>query len=142
MNRKLHILWPLLLLLITSNISSQDLKPLKTNANLKKGHQIESICFDVPPLSEHSSESNIPSILSATNRSGVESFIGSTLYDLQTNFSTTPRLYNFGDGTLSAVWTQGNTPTAYPSRGTGYNHFDQDWMPIPSNRLEALDRTG
>lgn len=82
--------------------------------------------------------------LPVSNRTDMEVFIGNTVYDLQTNSSTMPRLFNFGDGTLSATWTMGlDAAAGYPDRGTGYNHFDgASWMPEPDTRLEASTRTG
>jgi len=63
--------------------------------------------------------------------------IGNTVYDLQSNSSLMQRTYMFPDGTISAVWIYGNTPTAYPERGSGYNYYDgTSWGPAPTERVE------
>ena len=69
--------------------------------------------------------------------------LGETYYDLQTNSSVARRLLNFGDGTLTAVWTIAPDATGFPDRGTGYAHFDgTQWNPsYVTARLENL-RTG
>ena len=70
---------------------------------------------------------------STTNRSfGPEVRIGQTLYDLQTNNSVNYRLENFGDGTLSALWTFSNQATAWSDRGMAYHQFDGTaWTRLP-----------
>jgi hypothetical protein len=74
-----------------------------------------------------------PTVASTTNRSfGPEVRIGQTLYDLQTNNSVNYRLENFGDGTLSALWTFSNQATAWSDRGMAYEQFDGTaWTKLP-----------
>lgn len=53
-------------------------------------------------------------------------FIGTTMYDLQSNASMSSRIVAHNDGTVSAVWT--TMGDNIMSRGTGYNYFDHgDW---------------
>ena len=61
---------------------------------------------------------------SSSLRGLTTTFIGTTIYDLQTNGSTSTRLWNNG-GKLSATWTYSNGDPAsnYLDRGTGYNYF-------------------
>lgn len=70
---------------------------------------------------------------------GADIIIGGTVYDLQSNSSFMQRTYMFPDGSISAVWTRGTTPTSYPERGTGYNYFDgSSWGPAPTERIEPV----
>ncbi|HEY9018855.1 T9SS type A sorting domain-containing protein [Thiomicrospira sp.] len=70
---------------------------------------------------------------------GPDVVIGGTVYDLQSNSSFMQRTYMFPDGSISAVWTRGTTPTSYPERGTGYNYYDGSaWGPAPSARIEPV----
>jgi hypothetical protein len=73
----------------------------------------------------------------------VETEIGETWYDLQTNSALSSRIHRFDDGTVGAVWTQGiASPPNFPDRGTGYNYYDgTTWGPIPATRVETI-RTG
>jgi hypothetical protein len=91
-----------------------------------------------------------PTVASSTNRTfGPEVRIGQTLYDLQTNNSVNYRLENFGDGTLSALWTFSNQATAWSDRGMAYHQFDGTaWTKLPdynsSNNILRVEnaRTG
>lgn len=81
--------------------------------------------------------------VSQSRASMAETQIGTTFYDLQSNYGAVGnRLKNWGDGTLSAVWTKGDQATAYPDRGTGYNYYDgSSWGAAPAARVESF-RTG
>lgn len=73
--------------------------------------------------------------------------IGSTSYDLQSNSSVARRLVNYGNGTLTATWTWADPVDGdpWPSRGTGYNHFDgTSWTHLMTERMEGSTgpRTG
>jgi len=74
---------------------------------------------------------------------GVETQIGETTYDLQSNSSVQGRIVNHGNGTLSAVWTYSlSGDIAAADRGTGYNFFDgTSWGPYPTSRIET-EKTG
>ena len=72
----------------------------------------------------------------------IETLIGGTVYDTQTNGSVSNRCYVYPDGTVAGVWTMGFVPTGYAERGTGYNYFDgASWGPEPTARIENA-RTG
>jgi hypothetical protein len=72
----------------------------------------------------------------------VETLIGRTVYDSQTNSAVANRIYAYPDGTMAAVWTMGFIETAYADRGTGYNYFDgTNWGDEPTARIETM-RTG
>ncbi|MFM7176686.1 MAG: T9SS type A sorting domain-containing protein [Bacteroidota bacterium] len=81
--------------------------------------------------------------VSSNRGSMVETVIGQTTYDLQSNYgSVGNRVHRSADGSISVVWTKGDTPTAYPDRGMGYNYWNgSSWGPIPTARQEAY-RTG
>ena len=71
-----------------------------------------------------------------------ETIIGDSWYDLWTNAAYSNRLYQYPDGNIVGVWTRGIEATAFPDRGTGYNHYDGSaWEPVPTARIEAV-RTG
>lgn len=71
-----------------------------------------------------------------------ETIIGSSFYDLWSNYSYCSRLFRYDDGTIAATWTRGMEPTTYPDRGTGYNYFNgSEWAPPPTARIESV-RTG
>ncbi len=78
------------------------------------------------------------------NKASYEEIIGVTTYDLQTNSSPRRKIFNPGDGTISAVWTYSETYDVSASdRGTGYNYFDGTaWGAQPTARLESATRTG
>lgn len=71
----------------------------------------------------------------------METPIGMTLYDLQSNSSVQNRIYAYPDGTVGAVWTMGMIPgtaNAFTDRGTGYNYFDgTSWGEFPSARIAS-----
>jgi hypothetical protein len=75
----------------------------------------------------------------------LDSRIGGTTYDLQSNQLTGNRIHNWGDGKVSAVWCQSLNPlesSGFPDRGTGYNtNATGAWGAEPAARLEAI-RTG
>ncbi len=68
-----------------------------------------------------------------------EEDIGTTYYDLQTNYSTQQRIHVFDDGTIGTVWTMGyDYPNFMDDRGTGYNYFDGTaWQLWPTERIES-----
>ncbi|MEI8100878.1 MAG: hypothetical protein WCH09_04855, partial [Bacteroidota bacterium] len=70
--------------------------------------------------------------------------IGSTYYDLQTNYAMPHRLAMQADGSVSAVWTTSTSDAVgFPGRGSGYNFRNAagKWQPSDSNRVENV-RTG
>jgi hypothetical protein len=87
-------------------------------------------------------ENNADPGIRQTYRAPVESVIGETKYDLQSNRMLQGRIYQFPDGTIGAAWTRGVTDPSFPDRGTGYNYFDgAEWGPAPTERIESV-RTG
>ncbi|HEX5000859.1 MAG TPA: T9SS type A sorting domain-containing protein [Bacteroidia bacterium] len=98
---------------------------------------------ELPLRAVNPSVANVPT--APQHRSSmVQTIIGTTTYDLQTNGSVENRLVNVG-GHLSATWTYSadatTTPT-YPDRGTGYNYYNgSSWGPTPTSRIET-DRRG
>ncbi|MFZ9943554.1 MAG: hypothetical protein ACO3O0_08095, partial [Bacteroidia bacterium] len=81
--------------------------------------------------------------VSSNRGSMVETVIGQTTYDLQSNYgSVGNRVKRHNDGSISVVWTKGDAPTTYTDRGTGYNYFNgSTWGAAPSARVESF-RTG
>jgi len=70
--------------------------------------------------------------------------IGSTYYDLQTNFAMPHRLALHSNGAVSATWTTANSDAAgFSTRGSGYNYRNESgkWNPSDSSRVENV-RTG
>ncbi len=144
MNRLLHSISLFAILLLSVQMMGQSTTIIK-NADLWKPKVAEKAVLDLPQSQNTNAHpSNIQFNPSNDNRTDVEVLIGQTIYDLQSNYSVAPRLHNFGDGRLSAIWTMGfDAAAGYPTRGTGYNHFDgSNWGPLPSVRLENSVRTG
>jgi hypothetical protein len=81
--------------------------------------------------------------VSSSRASMVETVIGQTTYDLQSNYgSVGNRVKLWDDNTISAVWTRGMTDPGFSDRGTGYNYYDgSSWGPAPTARIETF-RTG
>ncbi len=69
----------------------------------------------------------------------LETIVGETIYDLQSNGASCKRISMRPDGTISAVWTQGTDAiNEYPDRGTGYNARQNfAWSDAPTSRLES-----
>ncbi|NQT78344.1 MAG: T9SS type A sorting domain-containing protein [Bacteroidetes bacterium] len=67
----------------------------------------------------------------------LETELGETYYDLQSNSSLNNRFQVWDDGTMAAVWTRGMEAAAFSDRGTAYNYFNgSEWGPWPTVRLE------
>ena len=76
------------------------------------------------------------------NSRGADVVIGETWYDNQTNSGMGSRLLAWDDGSLSATWIRGMSPTTYADRGTGYNYYNgTSWGAYPTERIED-QRTG
>lgn len=128
-------------ILFTSNqLMSQ--APLK-NPDLMQPKLMQPAIFDSNEPAEVAHPTT-PIIPKTNDRTEAEVLIGTTIYDLQTNYSSMPRLVNYDGGKISAVWTMGfDAAGGYPNRGTGYAHFDgTSWNDNPSSRLESGVRTG
>jgi hypothetical protein len=85
---------------------------------------------------------SVPPSYLVGSRSGMESQIGHTFYDLQTNGSMPRRVVRHTDNRLSASFTF-STDASYGDRGTGYNTRTAAgaWQPEPTARIENV-RTG
>jgi Secretion system C-terminal sorting domain len=83
-----------------------------------------------------------PTVVSHRN-SMVEVVLGSTVYDLQSNYGTCGNRHKlWDDNTISAVWTIGVLDPSFSDRGTGYNYNNgTSWNAAPTGRLETF-RTG
>jgi hypothetical protein len=71
--------------------------------------------------------------------------IGSTYYDLQSNYAMPHRLVMHPNGSISATWTtSANDFSGFPQRGSGYNFRSTEgkWLTPDSNRVESSTRTG
>lgn len=73
----------------------------------------------------------------------IETPVGETRYDLQSNSCPQNRFYRWPDGTMGATWTFGLLDAStFPDRGTGYNYYDGSaWGSVPTQRAESV-RTG
>ncbi len=114
---------------------SVKMKPMKAeNATTAVDNQVPYRLGPLPAVKNHSHYS------SRTSSTFVETLIGKTIYDLQSNRGTAKRISNNLDGTLSAVWTM--TPIGGSNgvdRGTGYNYYDgTTWGPIPTVRIDPI----
>jgi hypothetical protein len=67
-----------------------------------------------------------------------EEEIGETIYDKQSNRSTSQRTYLFEDGTMAATWTFSMESSGFSDRGSAYNYYDgNSWGPWPTSRIET-----
>ena len=117
----------------SSLYSHKSLKPAKYETRTK---QIAKTGFE-----QNTNEVSVPpSYMASASR--IESQIGHTFYDLQTNSSMPRRLVAHSDGHLSASFTFSPDAT-YAIRGTGYNSSDasQAWGTEPTAGIETV-RTG
>jgi hypothetical protein len=117
---------------------------LQKSSNLWVAQPMQPAILDIgeaPNVSNHTTEWRPNAVNSRTD---TEIFIGSTVYDLQTNSSMASRIITHPDGTISTIWTRGMDAAAgYPLRGTGYNYYDgNSWGADPTERLEEDLRTG
>lgn len=83
----------------------------------------------------------LPVGMTGTQRNALETVIGQTTYDLQSNSSIQRRIVNNGNGTISATWTFSSV-NSWATRGTGYNYFNGNvWGTAPTAEIET-ERTG
>jgi len=71
--------------------------------------------------------------------------IGSSYYDLQSNYAMPHRLVMHSDGSVAATWTTSpNDFSGFPQRGSGYNFRNPtgSWLRSDSSRVEPSTRTG
>jgi hypothetical protein len=121
-------------------------------SNVQKEHQ--KLSQEVPILSGDNFQQNTLPLQTENNNAPlaskvvvyeglVETTIGTSFYDLQTNQSVQNRFVDMGSGTIAAMWTMSQQDnTVWSDRGTGYNYFDgSDWGSQPQDRIESV-RTG
>ena len=71
--------------------------------------------------------------------SPTETLLGTTWYDLFSNYNTGNRFWRFEDGTMAAVWMLGFQATAFPDRGAAYNYYNgSNWGSAPTTRIESI----
>ncbi|HMQ46133.1 MAG TPA: T9SS type A sorting domain-containing protein [Saprospiraceae bacterium] len=103
---------------------------------MKASHEMGALPSDHPGIKN--TPSNTPLIFRNS-----EATIGTTEYDLQSNYSGCKRISKSAEGNIMTVWTMGFEETGYPDRGTGYNiSVGGSWDVAPSERLEDGIRTG
>jgi len=105
---------------------------------------IEKTAIHVTPVDEASSNTAIAQNPYVSNNKELvgENIIGTSWYDLWSNYWASNRIHVYPDGTMAAVWTQGFVPAGFDGRGTGYNYFDgTNWGDDPTARIED-ERTG
>ncbi len=78
---------------------------------------------------------------SGTNSAAGSQTIGRTEYDLQSNAAVARRIIKHPGNKLSIVWTTASDATPWPSRGSGYNHYNgttwvQTDLDLTKNRIE------
>ena len=75
--------------------------------------------------------------ISGRQVSAIETEIGDTRYDLQTNSAIQRRIINHTNGTVSATWTY-SAVNSWATRGTGYNYFNgSSWGTAPTSQIES-----
>ncbi len=85
----------------------------------------------------HSTQQSVP-----TAESSLFQYVGTTVYDLQSNGGVGHRVQNNGNGNLKGLFTFSANSTSYPDRGTGYNTATAgSWDAEPTARIEGV-RTG
>ncbi|MCC6727323.1 MAG: T9SS type A sorting domain-containing protein [Saprospiraceae bacterium] len=85
-----------------------------------------------------------PNLPVLSNRSALESTLGETTYDLQSNSSTPNRLDKLANGNLYGTFTYSAEASAWTDRGTGFNSYNAvagTWGAFPTGRIEDV-RTG
>ena len=117
--------------------------PASANSSVPQTASKE-VTADVATASGNGTTSN-----KVTNRGNVDHnnhiLIGSTFYDLQTNYAMSRRIILHADGSISAAWTTSpNDQSGFPLRGTGFNFKSNagNWATPSSSRVENSARTG
>lgn len=107
---------------------------------LKKAQLVKPRTTEAAPYKQSSQPA------SSAQRVAVGTALGTTIYDLQSNYGGCDRrLKNWNDGTFSATWTMTQDPAggSSPDRGTGYVYFDgTNWSPAPTASIQAPTKTG
>ncbi|HRY99377.1 MAG TPA: T9SS type A sorting domain-containing protein [Bacteroidales bacterium] len=124
----------LLLLLAPQAQNTHRARPLNPNRNLCA--KVVDVPLPVP--GEKAAAGPLKSV-----NVPMETLIGDTKFDLQTNSTCQQRIYRYPNGSLAATWTMGyNDAASYPDRGTAYTYsFGNQWAPFPLTRIETV-KTG
>lgn len=108
---------------------------LPTNKFIKMTAKMDAVFPNPSPKSTTSNKT------SSTNAAAGSVTIGHTEYDLQSNAAVARRIIMHPGNKLSIVWTTASDATPWPSRGSGYNHYNgtswiQTDMTLTENRIE------
>jgi hypothetical protein len=113
----------LLMLLASTHFLSAQYESFRSPENcVKKSEQFENFS---PKLRQ-------PSFVRKSAQSAYGTNIGTTTYDLQSNYGVgNSRIVRYDDGAIAALWTQSlDANGGHPDRGTGYNYYNpgtQSW---------------
>jgi hypothetical protein len=132
-----------LAILVGITMQAQQISKAQSQTADRNAKLVRSRCIDENTNTKVYKPAYAPTVKSLKSSPGViETLIGGTIYDTQTNAAVQNRCYAFPNGTIAAVWTLGYDPAAYPLRGTGYNFFNGiSWGDEPTARIENV-RTG
>jgi Secretion system C-terminal sorting domain len=71
------------------------------------------------------------------NTSSVQTIIGSTVYDFQSNASMPRRIHQYDNGKVTCIWNGSWQDSPYSDRGTFVNYFNgTQWGSSPLGRIE------
>ncbi|MDT8392578.1 MAG: T9SS type A sorting domain-containing protein [Bacteroidales bacterium] len=119
---------------------SQHETRLANNLNAKKICSYNAVDHALGDVSQFQNPSTAM-IKSTVNLGPSETHIGTTLYDLFSNYNIGNRFHRFADGTITGVFMI-SLESGFPDRGTGYNYYNgASWGPEPGIRIESI-KTG
>jgi len=127
---------------MAAGLSAQGVKAPSTGTMLvDESATVQNAYFDILTGSTMGAKKSVSS--RAANYSNFIR-IGSTYYDLQSNYAMPHRLVVHPNGAVSATWTTSpNDVSGFPARGCAYNYkgLDNKWLTSDSNCVETV-RTG
>jgi hypothetical protein len=127
---------------MAAGLSAQGVKAPSTGTMLvDENATVQNAYFDILTGSAMGAKKSVSS--RAANYSNFIR-IGSTYYDLQTNYAMPHRLVVHPNGAVSATWTTSPSDmSGFPTRGCAYNYkgLDNKWLTSDSNCVETV-RTG
>lgn len=135
---KQNLLIPAALLLMAGNTMAQ------TTVKVPKGSKMMSKVSMKTSKHINAMETNQANLATTAEqlRATTITSVGTTTYQLQSNYSVGNRIILNGDGTTSATFTYSNSSGAFSDRGTGYLYNNgTSWSAIPTARVES-ERTG
>jgi hypothetical protein len=71
-----------------------------------------------------------------------QTIIGTTWYDSQSYGNVMPRMHEYPDGTVGAIWMAAGEGITNPERGAGYNYFNGTEWGTPNLHVGQDDRHG